>query len=100
MLGLPILDHTSSLAVFSQDGHGKKTSLEEFPTQNRGGKGLKCSAAQVLAGAALVKDSDRVFLSGITNSICISAIEIPLLGRIGIGNLMIKNNLIKKAIKL
>ena len=32
----------SDLLIVSEKGMGKRTSLEEFTTQNRGGKGVKC----------------------------------------------------------
>ena len=99
LVGLPIHKNTDSLAVFTKTGYGKKTALDEFPIQGRGGKGLKCSGDEII-GATLVSDEDNILLVGIPNSICFSAKDIPLLGRISMGNTMIKNSIAKKVVKL
>jgi DNA gyrase subunit A len=99
LTGLPIKHNTDTLATFSAGGTARKTSLEEFPVQGRGGKGLKVGAGE-LVGAALISDEDNLLLIGTPNSICISATEIPLLGRTSLGNIMIKNSTIKSVIKL
>lgn len=99
LVGLPIHKETDSLAVFAKSGYGKKTSLEEFPVQGRGGKGLKCSGDEII-GASLISDEDNILLVGVPNSICFSAKDIPLLGRVSMGNAMIKNSIIKKVVKL
>lgn len=84
------------LAVFSEKGLGKKIALSELPVQNRAGKGLIVykpdSATGNLIGAALVSDEDHILITGLVNSICISASEIPLLSRGSIGNQLIKGN--------
>lgn len=99
LVGLPIHKATDALAVFTKAGYGKKTSLDEFPVQGRGGKGLKCSGDELI-GATLISDEDNVLLVGIPNSICFSTKDVPLLGRISMGNSMIKNSIIKKVVKL
>ena len=99
LTGLPIKHTTDTLATFSANGTARKTSLEEFPVQGRGGKGLKVGS-NGLVGAALVSDEDNLFIMGAPNSICISALEIPALGRTAQGNVMIKNSTIKGVIKL
>ena len=104
LLGLPIKHTTDAFAVFTKDGYGKKTSLDEFPIQGRGGKGLLAlrgsNSSCDIAGAALISDEDNILIIGLSNSICISAKDIPLLGRLSIGNTMIKNNKIKKIVKI
>ena len=99
LIGLPIKHKTDALATFSANGLARKTSLEEFPIQGRGGKGLKLGDTHI-AGAALVSDEDRVLIVGKPNSICIAAAEIPLLTRTSIGNQMIKNSVVQDAIKI
>ena len=99
LVGLPIKHNTDALATFGVNGTARKTSLDEFPTQGRGGKGLKIGSGEV-AAAALVSDEDNILIVGRPNSICISAKEIPLQGRTTMGNQMIKNSVIKNAIKL
>ena len=99
LVGLPIHKTTDYLAVFTKTGMGKKTKLDEYPIQGRGGKGLKCSGNEIV-GATLVDDTDSVLLVGVPNSICISAKDIPELGRVSLGNAMIKNSIIKKVVKI
>lgn len=99
LVGLPIHNSTDTLAVFTKNGVGKKTSLDEYPVQGRNGKGLKC-ACEELVGAALVNDEDNILLVGVPNSICVSAKDIPTLGRTSLGNVMIKSSIVKKVVKL
>lgn len=99
LVGLPIHKTTDCLAVFTKTGMAKKTKLEEYPIQGRGGKGLKCSGSEII-GATLVDDTDNILLVGIPNSICISAKDIPQLTRVSVGNQMIKNSIIKKVVKI
>ena len=99
LVGLPIKHKTDMLAIFGVNGMGRKTSLEEFPVQGRGGKGLKVGSGEV-CGAALISDDDNILIIGKPNSICINATEIPALGRVSMGNIMIKNSIIKGIIKI
>lgn len=99
LIGLPIKHKTDMLATFGVNGMGRKTSLEEFPVQGRGGKGLKVGSGEV-CGAALISDDDNILIIGKPNSICINATEIPALGRVSMGNIMIKNSIIKGIIKI
>ena len=99
LVGLPIHKITDTLAVFTKSGYGKKTSLDEFPIQGRGGKGLKCSGDEIV-GASLISDEDNILLVGVPNSICFSAKDVPALGRVSMGNAMIKNSIVKKVVKL
>ena len=86
----PVRDTTDQLAVFSKIGLGKRVSLSDLPTQKRGGKGLMCYKNELIADIALVNDSDNLLLVGNNTSICISASELPSIGRAGAGNGMIK----------
>lgn len=93
---LVVRHKTDQLAVFSDKGLGKKMALSELPVQKRAGKGLivyKPSGSNgQLIGAALVSDEDQILITGLVNSICISAKDIPLLSRGSIGNQLIKGN--------
>ena len=98
---LPIRDPKDALAVFSEHGFGKKLAPEEMMTQKRGGKGIICfKGADKLASAALVSDGDMVLICGDRSSICIDAVEIPLLGRATTGNQMLKDNKILSVSKV
>lgn len=91
---LPVRHDTDSLAVFSEAGLGKKFELSELITQKRGGKGLICYKPTDKTGdltcAALIADEDNILVCGLSNSICISATEVPALGRISVGNQILK----------
>ena len=102
--GFPVHKKTDCIATFSEKGLGKKTPITDFTVQGRGGKGLmiyKPSASTgELVGAAMISDEDNILLVGRPNSICISAMDVPNLGRTSMGNIMIKNSEIVSVIKL
>ena len=99
--GLPIHKVTDNLAVFNKVGTGKKMVLADVPEQGRGGKGVKVTTeGNEIVGAEMISKEDNLLIVGNTNSICISAEEIPLLTRGTLGNVMIKNNSIKYVVKL
>ena len=104
VMALPIRHDTDSLAVFTTGGMGKKVPLTEITIQKRGGKGLyiykpTASTGNVIS-ASLIDDNDNLLISGNSASICISAKDIPALGRISIGNQMIKSGSIKSVTKV
>lgn len=101
---LPIRDNNDYLALFTSNGLGKKYPVSECPAQNRAGRGLIYykpteSTGNVVA-AALVSDEDSVLVCGDKTSLCISAEEIPFLGRISIGNQIIKGSSIVSVSKV
>jgi DNA gyrase subunit A len=102
VIGLPLYNETDDVAIFTEKGFGKKVSLSEFPYQQRGGKGnivyKPNPTTGDIVGAALVNDEDNILLIGI-KSICIAATDLPLLTRISMGNIMIKN-IVKSIVKL
>ena len=88
---LPIADSADYLAIVSKNGLGKKMQIDELTLQNRGGKGLLCYKGEV-AGAEIIKESDNLLINGDKSSIVISGKDIPTLGRVSMGNIMLKNN--------
>lgn len=102
--GLPIANNKDIVAVFTENGIGKKVSVEELPVQGRSGKGVSIykpnSSTGEVVGAAIVKDEDNILLIGKPNSICISAIEIPLVSRIAQGNMIIKGSKVQSVVKI
>lgn len=88
---LPIVDPVDYLAIISKNGLGKKMQIDELTLQNRGGKGLLCYKGEI-AGAEIIKESDNLLINGDKSSIVISGKDIPTLGRISMGNIMLKNN--------
>ena len=93
---LVIRHDTDELAIFSESGLGKRCALTEIPLQKRSGKGLACykptASTGNVAAAALVTNEDSVLICGDKSSLCLSAEEIPSLGRVSVGNQLIKNN--------
>ena len=68
LIGLPIHKQDDCLAVFTKHGFGKKTKLDEFPVQGRGGKGVliykPTDTTGALVGATMVSDNDNILLIG------------------------------------
>ena len=90
---LPVRDEKDDLALFTADGFGKKIAPSDLITQNRAGKGVVCyKGNSYLTTATLVNNEDSVLICGDKNSICVSASDIPLLGRATQGNVMVKGN--------
>jgi DNA gyrase subunit A len=88
---IPVRDKKDDLAVFATTGLGKRIHLSELPVQHRAGKGLTCYKG-VLADGTMVNDEDMVLICGNSNSICISAKDIPVFNRVPLGNQLIKNS--------
>lgn len=93
---LPLRHNEDQLAIFTSKGFGKKMEQKEITLQKRAGKGIICHKSNDVNGyvsaAQLVSDEDNVLLIGDKNSVCISAKDIPLMGRVAIGNTMLKGN--------
>lgn len=92
---LVIKDDNDSLGIFSTGGTGKKIAATDLVSQRRGGKGIVCfkSPSDTVAAAALINDEDNILILGKSKSICISAKEVPQLGRTAIGNVIIKDKI-------
>lgn len=101
---IPLRNKEDDLAIFSSLGTGKKFPSKELPLQKRGGKGLIChktsSTGGVVAAGALISNEDSLLVCGDKTSICISATEIPSLGRASTGNQIIKGNTLLSASKV
>ena len=101
---LPLRHSNDQLAIFTSNGYGKKMAQSEITLQKRAGKGIICHKVNDISGyvsaAQLVSDEDSVLLIGDKNSVCISATEIPEIGRIAIGNIMLKGNSILSVSKV
>ena len=100
LVGLPISKrHDNDLGVFTTSGLGKRVKTSEIPTQNRGGVGVIISESS-MAGAALINDSDNLFIIGRPNSICIEAKDISVMGRTAAGVQVVNGSKIERVIKL
>lgn len=100
LVGLPISRrHNNDLGIFTTSGLGKRVKTSEIPTQNRGGVGVIVSE-NVVAGAALINDSDNLLIIGRPNSICIEANGISVMGRTAAGVQIVNGSKIERVIKL
>lgn len=101
---LPVHKLTDQVGIFTRNGIGKKVELKEFPIQARGGKGTiaykPTDSAGVVVGAAMVSNEDNILICGNKTSICISAKEIPQISKQGIGNILLKNNIVSSITKI
>lgn len=101
---LPIRDEQDRLALFTYNGLGKKILMSELPLQKRAGKGIICykpnDSTGIITSAVLVSDEDALLVMGNKNSICISAKDIPELGRPSMGNLIIKDEKVNMVSKI
>ena len=87
---LPVRHNEDDLAIIHSNGTGQRMKLNELPIQNRAGKGLKISSLDVGA-ICLVEDNDKIIITTQTNSVCISAKEIPTLSRNATGAKLINS---------
>lgn len=92
-----VRDSADNLATFTSTGMAKQFSLTELPLQARGGKGIKIGD---IAAVALISNEDNLLVCGAKNSICISAKDIPTLGRTAQGNQVIKGDRIISVSKI
>lgn len=92
-----VRDSADNLATFTSTGMAKQFSLTELPLQARGGKGIKIGDT---AAVALISNEDNLLVCGAKNSICISAKDIPTLGRTAQGNQVIKGDRIISVSKI
>lgn len=88
VVAMELVDPEQQLLVVTENGFGKRTPVEEYKIQVRGGKGLltydkaKFKKTGALIGAMVVNDDDEVFLINSDGIIIrIRAEEISQLGR-------------------
>lgn len=87
VVGMEIVyDNTECILAITENGFGKRTELDEYRAQNRGGKGILTykvtEKTGTIVGIKLVKDTDDIMI--ITNSgivIRINVKDISILGR-------------------
>lgn len=86
VIGMQMSSQGECLLVVSENGYGKRTPIEEFSSQNRGGKGVRCykvvDKTGFLVGAKLVNNTREIML--ITNEgiiIKIAVGDISIIGR-------------------
>ena len=79
-------DPEDKLLLVTENGYGKRTPLEEFPSQGRGGKGVLGIKVDEKTGLIVaiekVKDDDEIMVTTLNGKIIrISAAEVRIVGR-------------------
>lgn len=89
------LDHQGdSLLIVSENGMGKRTYLDEFTLQNRGGKGVKCykiteKTGDVIGVKAVTDEHEIMMITSAGTIIQLRMEDISILGRVTSGVKMI-----------
>lgn len=77
--------------IICKNGCGKKVPISELTIQKRGGKGAIYSKEPV-SGILLVNSEDNILISGNISSIVVSTDDIPTLGKVAQGVILLKGN--------
>ncbi len=85
-----VVDETMSLLVVSENGYGKRTKLDEYRVQSRGGSGIltmNCTEKTgLVVGAEVVEDDDKLLLMSVKGKgIRMRIKEIRATGRVAQG---------------
>ncbi|MDO4293416.1 MAG: DNA gyrase subunit A [Eubacteriales bacterium] len=90
VVGMQLSKQGDSLLIVSENGMGKRTGLDEFTVQHRGGKGVKCykiteKTGYVIGVKAVTDENEIMMITTEGIIIQIRMEEISLLGRITSG---------------
>ena len=94
VIGMQLQSQGDSLLIVSENGLGKRTYLDEFTVQKRGGKGVKCykiteKTGDVIGVKAVVDENEIMLITDGGVIIQLRVQEISTLGRITSGVKMI-----------
>ena len=94
IVGMQLQSQGDSMLIVSENGLGKRTDLEEFTVQKRGGKGIKCykitdKTGDVIGAKAVVDENEVMMITDGGIIIQLRAQDISSLGRITSGVKMI-----------
>ncbi len=66
IIGMQLQTQGSDLLIVSENGMGKRTNMDEFTVQKRGGKGVKCykivEKTGDVVGAKAVNDDNEIMM--------------------------------------
>lgn len=98
VIGMQLDTQGENLLIVSEYGIGKKTSINEFTTQRRGGKGVKCykitDKTGYVVGVKAVNDDNEIMIITTNGTIIrLMASDISKFGRITSGVKLININL-------
>ena len=90
VVGMQLNTQGEHLLIVSERGLGKRTSIDEFTAQNRGGKGVKCykiteKTGDVIGARAVNEDNEVMLITTEGIIIRIACADISILGRITSG---------------
>ena len=90
IVGMQMASQGDSLLIVTENGLGKRTAIEEFRIQTRGGKGLKCykiteKTGYVVGVKAVNEDHEVMLITDAGIIIQIRANDVSKLGRITMG---------------
>jgi len=94
IVGMQIDSQGDSLLIVSENGYGKRTNLEEFKVQHRGGKGVKCykiveKTGEVIGVKAVTDEHEIMMITNQGIIIQLRMEDIKVLSRITSGVKMI-----------
>ncbi|MDE6925029.1 MAG: DNA gyrase subunit A [Acetatifactor sp.] len=94
IIGMQLQSQGDFMLIVSENGLGKRTVLEEFTVQKRGGKGIKCykitdKTGDVIGAKAVVEENEIMMITDGGMIIQLRAQDISKLGRITSGVKMI-----------
>ena len=86
LISLMLGDPSKTILCVSENGYGKKTNLDDFPSHNRGGQGvisMKTSERNgVMVSSTLVEDDDGIMLISDKGTMIRTSVEqVPTLSR-------------------
>ena len=90
VVGMQLCDEGDTFLFVSENGMGKRTNVEEFSVQNRGGKGVKCykiteKTGDVVGVKAVENDNEIMMITTEGIIIQLRVEDISVLGRITSG---------------
>ena len=97
IIGMQMSSQGKDMLIVSEKGMGKRTSMEEFTKQNRGGKGVKCykiteKTGNVVGVKAVNEDNEIMIINTEGIVIRMECNSISVLGRITSGVKLINLN--------
>ncbi len=97
VIGMQLVSQGKEILIVSQKGMGKRTSVQEFTCQNRGGKGVKCykitEKTGDVVGAKAVNENNEIMIINKEGIVIRMKCEgISLLGRVTSGVKLINLN--------
>ena len=86
LISLMLGDPSKTILCVSENGYGKKTNLDDFPSHNRGGQGvisMKTSERNgIMVSSTLVEDDDGIMLISDKGTMIRTSVEqVPTLSR-------------------